>query len=336
MFCCTKSTIAAPPSLETAFHEECFPAQGHLGVIDPQDTSRQIRAEQDNWQDISIALRTNNLTSGIFGSFHPERSLFIAELADSRCRGIIVINHSLFKNYFDFLTLLLRLCPTCEEFRSYSNGLISSPLDPRDSRLTELREKLKSDETLPIPVKSYYLSRFSLLATAYYLHIAPWKEANRRYFAPVAYWNEETNYQRLRELACQGNMISIDGDPEDWSFIGNNSLSILDVENFPCHCLLDLKIPVPVPILWRVRISTLSYHICTYEPSEIPIDTLLLKIEEVSRSRFPILHFSNPIAALYALKIPPTKILYANSKELWNKLELPSLPARNPLLPRSH
>ena len=185
---------------------------------------------------------------GLYVTTGTERAFFGLSLFNpEKCRGMVVIDiNPRVIAYVNFNIMLLRISKDRFEYQALSEFILpysDRPEEEMESRLLVIKEKLLSDNDIPEPIKTYYLSNLEDFGSIYFLRIyEDWRsEKNDQWFQGVQYYNDDRLFQVLQYFAKEGKIITILGDINNLHFLDGQKIAVVDISNIDDYALIDLR-----------------------------------------------------------------------------------------------
>lgn len=168
------------------------------------------------------------MSPGLIVSCGTERSFFDLLLSEeNKCTGLVVrdINPRV-KAYVDYLTLLLRLSETRQDFLKLSS---------QEEDLTSLLDKNKN---IPPQMKQYYHDHLHDFAKTYFRIDDRIPKGNNK---GTEYRTNDELFAKLKRYADSGKIIATIGEIGDLEFLQGHPIAIVDTSNIRLYSLLDIR-----------------------------------------------------------------------------------------------
>jgi len=177
------------------------------------------------------------MSEGLLVSTGTERSFFdLLFSPEDKCKGLVVrdINPRV-KAYVDFLTLLLRISGSRDEF-----VLLSATPSKEDfqARINQIRSKIQTT-SMPEEMARYYLLHLDDFAKVYFGVHNRLPPAGDNF--GIDYRSDDSLFEKLQKYAKSGNIVATIGDIGDLEFLGHRKVSVVDTSNILDYTMLDFR-----------------------------------------------------------------------------------------------
>jgi hypothetical protein len=250
--------------LEQALQKECTSL---IATQNPNPFDPYLNPNEFTLEDLRDLLKTLPHPSipSLISAVGTERFLFLLLLADKEfpCAGAVSRDcNPKVKAYLDFVILLIRLSKNREEFVSLANV----PQN-KEYQINQLSKKITESE-IPREMKDYYLKNLETCASIYY---GARQDCERDWTQDprcecVNYWKHDDLFNKLKQFADSGSLVTTTGSINDLSLLQNNATPpfwLVDTSNVQYYCAVDLQgsSRFQPHVIWTVLYPTkTTYH----------------------------------------------------------------------------